>query len=82
MMTVDAGGFYELGIPFLAPHISPYLEPGADAEAAAEWVIRVTISMVGTVGHLIDPYDARGRRVLAEHTVRALSPRGRGLPGG
>jgi len=75
MMTLGAGSFYQLGIPFLAPHMGPYLEPGADAEAAAEWVIRVTISAVGTAGHLIDPYDEKGRRVLAEHTVRGLPAR-------
>ena len=72
MMTVDAGGFYELGIPFLAPHIAPYLGPGADAEAAAEWIIRVTISVVGTAGYLVDPYDPASRRALAERTVSGI----------
>ena len=73
MMTIDAAGFYEQGVPFISPHLAPYLPVGASADDATEWLIRITISMVGTAGLRLDPYKAADRSKLIAYTVAGLA---------
>lgn len=72
MQTVDAAGYYVQGVPFLAPYLTSFLDPAADPELAAEWIIRVAISLVGTSGHLLDPYDPRDLEQLVRFTVDGI----------
>ena len=74
MVTLDAEGFYVQGIPVLAPYLEPFLAPGADARDAAEWIIRVGISVVCTAGHRLDPYDRDDLERLVAFTVDGLRP--------
>jgi AcrR family transcriptional regulator len=73
MLTTDATGFYVQGVPFLVPHLKRYVNTTRRAEIAAEWIIRVTISMVGTSGHLLDPYDAADLERLLTLTVDGIA---------
>lgn len=73
MLTTDATGFYVQGVPFLVPHLKRYLNTVRRAEIAAEWIVRVTISMVGTSGHLLDPYDAADLERLLTLTIDGIA---------
>lgn len=81
MQTLDARGFYEQGVPWLAPRIVRFLAADADPAEAAEWIIRITISMVGTAGYLLDPYTPAALVRLAALTVRGLAVAGAPAPG-
>lgn len=71
-LTTEASGFYVQGVPFLAPYLKPYLKTTAKAEIGAEWIIRVAISIVGTTGHLLDPYVADDLERLVALTTDGL----------
>lgn len=72
MLTTDARGFYVQGVPFLVPHLKPYLGSTRRRELAAEWIIRVAISVVGTSGHLLDPYESADLERLVAMTVDGI----------
>lgn len=77
ILTVDSSGLYEAGVPFLAGHVAPHLADAVNAEEAAEWIVRVAISVVGSPGHhALDPYDPNHLDRLAALTAAALSPKG------
>lgn len=73
MLTIEASGFYVQAVPFLAPHLRPYVETDERADAAAEWLVRTSISVVGTQGHLIDPYDSDGLEQVVAFTADGIS---------
>lgn len=72
MLTTDARGFYVQGVPFLVPHLRPYMKTKQHAELAAEWIVRVAISVVGTTGHLLDPYAPTDLERLVTFTVDGI----------